>query len=90
MGRGNLVSLGYFCHLQVCARLFSLKVALDNQAKFDSTTAQAANVVSFFTNLAMQDVECIEIEAVSTMNEPVTLIIDTISFCYEFCKYFFF
>ena len=62
---------------------------LDNQAIFDSSAVQADDdVLSFFTDLTQQDVECIKIEAVSTVQEPVTLIVDTISFCYEFCMYF--
>ena len=63
---------------------------LDNQATFDSSAVQADNVLDYFSDLTMQDVECVKIEAVSTDEEPVTLIVDTISFCYEFCMFFFF
>ena len=66
------------------------QVPLDGQGNFDSVTVQDPAVMYFFMDITMQDVECLKIEATGGNLEgqivPVTLNVDTISFCYEFGK----
>lgn len=63
-----------------------MQVPLDGQGRFNSVTEQDPAAMYFFGDLTMVDVECIKIEAESTDLEPVTLILDEVSFCYEFRK----
>ncbi len=59
---------------------------LDGQGVFDSATVQGGEVGDLLDELA-EDVQCVEVKAESTDDSPVSLSVDTVSFCKEFCEF---